>query len=43
MTPIELIHAAGIGIDETTNPKEFAYIYELLLKWTNNGQCSRPN
>lgn len=30
----ELIHAFGIGIDENTNPIEFRYLYELLLKWT---------
>jgi hypothetical protein len=34
MTPVELIHALGIGIDENTNPVEFTYLYELLLKWT---------
>lgn len=34
MTPLELIHAAGLGIDELQNPAEFAYLYELLLKWT---------
>jgi hypothetical protein len=34
MTPLELIHAAGLGIDENQNPKEFAYLNELLLKWT---------
>lgn len=33
MTPIELIHAAGIGIDENINPEVFKYLYELLLKW----------
>lgn len=33
MTPIELIHAAGIGINENTDPKVFTYLYELLLKW----------
>lgn len=34
MTPIELIHAAGIGVNEYQNPEEFKYLYELLLKWT---------
>lgn len=34
MTAIELIHAAGIGIDEHTHPAEFEYLYTLLLKWT---------
>jgi len=36
MTPIELIHALGIGIDENTYPQEFKYLYELLLKWTTS-------
>ena len=34
MTPVELIHALAIGIDKNTNPKEFTYLYQLLLKWT---------
>lgn len=34
MTPIEIIHAAGIGINENTDPEVFKYLYELLLKWT---------
>lgn len=34
MTAIELIHAFAIGIDEQHNPIEFAYLYELLFKWT---------
>lgn len=33
MTIIELIHAAGIGIDQRTHPREFEYLYKLLLKW----------
>lgn len=33
MTALELIHAVGIGINENDNPKEFKYLYELLLKW----------
>jgi len=33
MTPVELIHAAGIGIDENTSPEVFRYLDELLLKW----------
>jgi hypothetical protein len=33
MTPIELIHALGIGIDEKSNPKEFAYLTQLLVIW----------
>jgi len=34
MAPIELIHALGIGIDENANPKEFAYLTQLFVKWT---------
>jgi hypothetical protein len=34
MSPLELIHAVAIGIDEQTNPREFAYLTELLLTWT---------
>lgn len=37
MSPIEIIHAAGLGIDENVNPKEFIYLYELLLKWMKHG------
>ncbi len=36
MTPIELIHAIGLGINECQNPVEFKYLYELLLKWTTS-------
>ena len=34
MTLNELIHAFGIGIDESKNPVEFRYLIELLHKWT---------
>lgn len=37
MTPLELIHAAGIGIDENQSPDTFKYLCELLLKWSKNG------
>jgi hypothetical protein len=32
MTPIEVIHAFGLGIDE--NLEEFEYLLGLLTKWT---------
>lgn len=37
MTPIELIHAAGIGIDENKDPEVFFYLYQLLIKWSKHG------
>jgi hypothetical protein len=33
MTPLELIHAAGIGIDENKHPELFRYLMELLYQW----------
>ena len=36
MTAVELIHAAGLGIDENTDPELFRYLYELLIKWTTS-------
>jgi len=37
MTPLELIHAVGIGIDENKHPEVFKYLYELMLKWSTHG------
>lgn len=37
MTPLELIHAAGIGIDENEDPEVFSYLYKLLIKWSKHG------